>query len=1080
MQPALWLQATHKRLADLVKTIDDWAPSTLYGAVAGATLLPLAMTSGDPKEVLAGVIGGMGANLLANQLEAWKARNDDNDNDGDEQAFAKELTAAAKADTALRDSLDELLRRTKALELLIHQTDAAARDDLVQQLTRQFAKVNSGLDVKEIYVGGDWINVGNIESSSYLAIGSNAVVAGPGAHVGDKYYQFFGAPPDESARTARRRAYLHYLYTEARRLSLEGIDRKAAGDEQDAAVPLDAIYTALLTTATEGAEPAATQPIRRDEQERQQRSAVAQLDRYQRLVLLGAPGSGKSTFVNFVTLCLAGQALADQTVNLDLLTAPLPTENDRPRRDEEKTPPRQPWAHGELIPVRVILRHFAAACLPVANGKAGADLLWQYIAETLTAASLGDFVEELKAELRQQGGLLLLDGLDEVPDADQQREQLKAVISAFAGVYRHCRLLITSRPYAYRQEDWRLTGFTETTLAPFSANQIRLFVERWYQQIAPLRNYKAEDAAGRAVQLQNAIFRSNRLHTLAEQPLLLTLMASLHAWHGSDLPEKRERLYAEAVDLLLERWEKQRVERRRDGALLTQPSLQEYLQVGRDAILTLLEQIAYTVHASQPQLVGSADISRTTLVNGLLEISRNPQVRPLELLNYLSQRAGLLLPEGNTLFRFPHRTFQEYLAARYLTGQGVEYPDHLAALVRTEPERWREVALLAVAKAADGMGSSVWTMVDAFCPVAPTDPTFTVADGWGAHLAGQALLDAARLDNLNRANQQKVVRIRQGLLYVMRSPDFLPTERALAGRTLAALGDPRFRADAWFLPNDPMLGFVEIPVGKFIMGSDKDQDKEARNNETPQHEVTLPAFYIARYPVTVAQFRAFVEDTGEQPSDADSLTDPDNHPVRYVTWFEATRYCQWLTERLRAWDKTPVQLAEKLAQGWQLLLPSEAEWERAARGFSTSSDNGRAAVAELVAEGRRYPWGDEDVDPNRANYKETGIGTTSAVGCFPAGATPEGIEEFTGNVWEWTRSRYIEYPYPSDEQARQERESVQGEGIKNSDRFVRRGGSHYNDVSYLRAPLRSHNHADIVFNFDGFRVVVGGGAAPGS
>ena len=170
-----------------------------------------------------------GANLLANQLEAWKARNDDNDgdndNNGDEQAFAKDLTAAAKAEPALRDSLDELLRRTKALEILIHQTDAAARDGLVQQLARQFAKVNSGLAVKEIYVGGDWINVGNIKSSSYLAIGSNALVVGPGAHVGDNYYQFFGAPPDESARTARRRAYLHYLYTEARRLSLEGIDQ---------------------------------------------------------------------------------------------------------------------------------------------------------------------------------------------------------------------------------------------------------------------------------------------------------------------------------------------------------------------------------------------------------------------------------------------------------------------------------------------------------------------------------------------------------------------------------------------------------------------------------------------------------------------------------------------------------------------------------------------------------------------------------------------------------------------------------------------------------------------------------------
>ena len=74
------------------------------------------------------------------------------------------------------------------------------------------------------------------------------------------------------------------------------------------------------------------------------------------------------------------------------------------------------------------------------------------------------------------GGLLLLDGLDEVSDADQQREQLKAVISAFAGTYGKCRILITSRPYAYQQENWHLAGFTDTTLAPFSDAQIRRFV----------------------------------------------------------------------------------------------------------------------------------------------------------------------------------------------------------------------------------------------------------------------------------------------------------------------------------------------------------------------------------------------------------------------------------------------------------------------------------------------------------------------------------------------------------------------------------------------------------------------------
>ncbi len=329
-----------------------------------------------------------------------------------------------------------------------------------------------------------------------------------------------------------------------------------------------------------------------------------------------------------------------------------------------------------------------------------------------------------------------------------------------------------------------------------------------------------------------------------------------------------------------------------------------------------------------------------------------------------------------------------------------------------------------------------------------------------AEIAATATLEWFHDDE---ALRQAVV---QRLMHFFGNPALLnqtqPRLRALAGRALAALGDPRFRADAWFLPDDPMLGFVEIPAGKFIMGSDKRKDKAANDNETPQHEVTLPAFYIARYPVTVAQFRAFAKATDEHPRYAD-LTEPDNHPVRNVTWFEATRYYQWLTAKLRTWDKTPVPVTAKVAQGWQVLLPSEAEWERAARG----------------REGRLYPWDNEAVTPNRANYDETGIETTNAVGCFPAGATPEGIEELSGNVWEWTRSRYLKYPYPSDEQSRDERETIQVEGVKRDDRFVQRGGAYYSGKQKMRAPLRDYNRADHI-NYDGgFRVVVCG-AAPGS
>ena len=1066
MDPALWLKEARQRLAGFAQTIEDWAPSTLYGAIAGATLLPLAATSGDPKEVLAGLIGGIGANLIANQLEAWQARSD-----GDATGLAKQLTEAAKIDGELRTSLDELLQRIGAIEVVIRATAADERETIVQQLTRQFAKVASEIHVDQIYVGGDWITVGDITNSSYVAIGHDIVIAGPGAHVGDIYHQHFPNPPDPKARNARRQAYLHHLYSEARRLALDGIDRESAGEGKEVAMPLDAIYTVLLTTQLEEEERTGAAKeliaLRRGDQTPRKRSALAQLNRHKRLVLLGAPGSGKSTFVNFVTLCLAGDALGDHDVNLALLTAPLPEDLDRARRDQKETPPRQPWDHAGLIPVRVILRHFAAHGLPGPTAKATANHLWRYICDELNAAAVGDFADELQAELRQDGGIILLDGLDEVPDADQQRAQLKAVINAFAGTYRKCRILITSRPYAYHQEDWTLDGFVDTMLAPFSDAQIRLFVERWYQQVAVARSYKADDATGRAERLKRAIFTGERLHALAEQPLLLTLMAGLHAWHGSDLPDRREELYKEAVDLLLNRWERQRVENRRDGTQLLQPSLQEYLQVGREAILALLEKLAFDVHAGQPSLEGCADIERDKLILGLVEISKNKAVNSGELINYLSQRAGLLLPEGNTLYRFPHRTFQEYLAACYLTSPRVKYPKAIGTLLRDEPERWREIVLLAAAKAGRGHVSLVWSLVNTICRVVPTAPVFTHADAWGAQLGGQALLEAVPLDELDPTEQQSLQRVREGLLYLMRSADFEPPERALAGRTLAGLGDPRFNKAAWYLPDDPMLGFVPMPPGTFTMGEGEDA-----------HQVTLPDFYIARYPVTVAQFRAYLEATGKQPRWSRGLDDPANHPMRYITWHEATRYCAWLTETLHTWAETPAPLAAKLQQGWQIMLPSEAEWERAARGLTVPEQgpSGReGTVKPRAATGRLYPWEGNVVDVNRANYNATGIGTTSAVGCFPAGGTPEGVEELSGNVWEWTRSRYLDYPYPSDAQGRSEREKFQAE---DEDLFVIRGGGYGSGDQNMRAPARDSDHAGYgLSGGGGFRLVLG--AAPG-
>jgi formylglycine-generating enzyme required for sulfatase activity len=167
---------------------------------------------------------------------------------------------------------------------------------------------------------------------------------------------------------------------------------------------------------------------------------------------------------------------------------------------------------------------------------------------------------------------------------------------------------------------------------------------------------------------------------------------------------------------------------------------------------------------------------------------------------------------------------------------------------------------------------------------------------------------------------------------------------------------------------------VQIPAGPFTMGQDGSKPKNG-----PAHEVDVPAFEIDRFEVTNDEFARFVEEAGyqtyaEQNSSKnwkDVAEGKGNHPVVYVTWDDATAYCEWTGKR----------------------LPTEAEWEKAARG----------------EDGRVYPWGSDFVAEN-GNFYEGGIRGTTAVGSFAAGASPYGVEDMAGNVREWTADDFVAYP----------------------------------------------------------------------
>jgi len=206
-------------------------------------------------------------------------------------------------------------------------------------------------------------------------------------------------------------------------------------------------------------------------------------------------------------------------------------------------------------------------------------------------------------------------------------------------------------------------------------------------------------------------------------------------------------------------------------------------------------------------------------------------------------------------------------------------------------------------------------------------------------------------------------------------------------------------------PLEPEM--ILIPAGDFLMGSDPSVDKDAMDLEQPQHTLYLPDYYIARTPVTNAQYAAFVEATGHrQPQhwkDGKPPSGKEDHPVVWVSWHDAVAYCDWLAE----------------VTGKPYRLPSEAEWEKGARG----------------SDGRIYPWGNE-WDVERCNSQKGGEGDTTPVGAYPEGASPYGLLDVAGNVWEWTRSVYRDYPYDPEDG----REDLEAEG-----RYVFRGGA-YNAV----------------------------------
>ncbi len=790
----------------------------------------------------------------------------------------------------------------------------------------------------------------------------------------------------------------------------------------------------------------------------------AQRAEEKRVVLLGEPGAGKSTLLDYLVLVFAGEV-------------------NHPLRRQL----------GQPLPLYARLRE-------VGEERSLEDLLFR--PDVIGPPPRGYFERQLRAGRC----VVLLDGLDEVLDA-QQHEQVVREIKRLTHDYPDNWFVVTCREAGWREQ---LPGFRLYSLRPLEEDEIRGFILNWYREVLRadalasrerelseqerrhIEQRAREQAEAQAADLWQALQKNSGLLRTARTPLILSLITLVHYVRQTELPKGRAQLYRRCLEILLEEWdlEDKRLQ------IPNRPSL-------GDKILAL-QHIAF--HFARQQLLEMDAAGLEALLEPLLP-QFSVSITARDFIQHIYERSGVLVEKRIGHYGFAHRALQDYLTATYIVEHGLD--DLLLEHAGEEP--WHEVLRIAIGLLPTERAER---LLQELLRRGEHDPYNLALAGWSLAedvQVGESLreevrgrlfrslerqpegsLAAAYLAALGEAAPEELQHwmrhilsgrdpaLRRWLLGLL--PELLPSDvapllplllslaaeegEALALRVeaLNALGRLRLRPGgevwetlarlrqhqegslrqaatfAWCgLGRYEALGLVRVPAGTFLMGSDPQRDPNADKDEQPQHTVYLPEYYIGRAPVTVAEFREFVEATGYRLQDQDALKGPEDYPVRWVTWYDALAYARW--------------------RG--MSLPSEAEWEKAARG----------------TDGRIYPWGDEWL-PNHANTSEywerKGRKGPTPVGMFsPQGDSPYGCVDMSGNVWEWTRSLWgkdwekPDFGYPYDP----------ADGRENLDasrdaRRVVRGGSFFLNRRFARAAVRDGSvPLNGVWNH-GIRVVV--------